>query len=57
MIPLFPELKRALQELDHITEPGTVRVIARYRDATQNLRTELTRIIEKAKLTAWPKPG
>src|SRR5205823_13617452 len=37
-------------------EPGTVHVVTRYRDADQNLRTRMLRIIRRAGLTAWPKP-
>jgi hypothetical protein len=31
-------------------------VITRYRDATQNLRTQFGRILRKAGLKPWPKP-
>src|SRR5262249_39340983 len=34
---------------------GAVHVITRYRDANQNLRTQLNRIIARAGLEPWPK--
>src|SRR5262249_48777225 len=58
IIPLFPELQQALQDVwDEIPE-GTeaTHVITRYRDTRQNLRTQLCRIIRKAGLKVWPKP-
>jgi hypothetical protein len=30
--------------------------VTRYRDADQNLRTQMLRIIRRAGLTPWPKP-
>jgi integrase len=55
-IPLFPELRPFLEAAFDDAEPGTVHVVTRYRDADQNLRTQLLRIIRRAGLTAWPKP-
>jgi len=54
-IPLFPELRRYLEEVWDQTEPGTVYVITRYRESNVNLRTQLLRILEKAGLKPWPK--
>ncbi len=54
-IPIFPELLPHLRECFELAEPGAVHVITGYRDATQNLRTQLTRIIKQAKLEPWPK--
>ena len=55
-IPLFPELRPYLEEAFELAKPGTVHVINRYRDPTQNLRTQFLRIIQRAGLKAWPKP-
>lgn len=54
-IPIFPELRKPLMDVFTEAEPGTEHVITRYRDARQNLRTQLQRIIKKAGLEAWPK--
>jgi len=54
-IPLFPELRPYLQQAFDEAEPGTEYVMTRCRDARQNLRTHLTRIIHRAGLKPWPK--
>lgn len=54
-IPIFPELRPYLDEVYHTAPPGTVYVITRYRDASQNLRTTFQKIILRAGLTPWPK--
>lgn len=54
-LPMFPELRSALEETFEAAEPGTVHVINRYRDGNQNLRTQLGRIIRRAGLKPWPK--
>lgn len=56
VIPLFPELRPHLEEAFDLAEAGTVHVINRYRDPTQNLRTQLLRILKRAGLEVWPKP-
>ncbi len=55
VIPLFPELRADLEAVWDAAEPGSEYVISRYRDANQNLRTQLERIIRKAGLRPWPK--
>ena len=55
MLPLFPELLPHLREAFELAEPGMEYVITRYRDATQNLRTQLERIIRRAGVEPWPK--
>ncbi|HEY1628407.1 MAG TPA: site-specific integrase, partial [Tepidisphaeraceae bacterium] len=55
MIPLFPELEPLLTTALAEAPEGTEYVITRYRDRNCNLRTQLERIIRKAKLTPWPK--
>jgi len=54
-VPLYPELRVHLREVWEQAAPGTARVINRYRCSTQNLRTQLCRIIKRAGLTPWPK--
>ena len=56
IIPLFPELLPLLNEVwDNLSEEAGEFVITRYRDTNANLRTRLTRIIERAGLEVWPK--
>jgi len=54
-IPLFPELRPYLEEQFERAEPGTVHVICRARGPNSNLRTQFTRILQTAKIPAWPK--
>jgi len=54
-IPLFPELLVHLREAFELAEPGSEWIIARHRDASVNLRTQLTRILRKAGLSPWPR--
>ena len=54
-VPIFPELRRYLEEVDEQAEPGTEWVITRYRGDDTNLRTQLQKIIKRAGLTPWPK--
>ena len=54
-VPIFHELAPMLGECFELAEPGSTFVITRYRDTTQNLRTQLCRIIERAGLDPWPK--
>jgi len=61
IVPLWPEMKAELDALWSIMEPGvkvplTDFVIQRYRGSEQNLRTQLNRIADNAKLVKWPKP-
>ena len=56
IIPLFPELRGTLLENFEQARPGESRVITIYPASTANLRTQFTRIIERAGLTPWPKP-
>jgi integrase len=55
LVPLFPELAPYLHEVFAEAEPGTERVITRYRQPNSNLRTQLKRIIHKAGLKPWPR--
>ena len=56
MLPLFPELRPHLEAAFDEAPEGTEFVITRYRDATQNLRTQFTKIVRRAGLTPWDKP-
>lgn len=55
IVPLFPELRSYLDAAWEQAEPGAVHVVTRYRDAKQNLRTQLLRIISRAGVKPWPK--
>jgi len=54
-VPIFPELRPALEEAFDQAEPGTLHVIQRHRTDNANLRTQFRRIIRKAGLMPWPK--
>ena len=54
-IPMFPELRPYLEAVWDEAPEGTEFVITRYRQRNCNLRTQLQRIIVKAKLEPWPK--
>jgi len=54
-VPMFPELKPLFQDVFDQAKSGTIYCITRYRDKTVNLRTQLTRIINRAGLEPWPK--
>ncbi len=55
VIPLFPELEPYLTAAHQAALPGDVFFINRYRDPAANLRTEFKRIIDRAKVTPWPR--
>lgn len=55
VVPVFPELRPYLLDAFEHAEDGAEYVITRYRDATQNLRTQLMKIICRAGLEPWPK--
>lgn len=54
VVPIFPELRPYLEAA--FEGDDSQHVITRYRNATANLRTELLRIIKRAKLKPWQKP-
>jgi integrase len=54
-VPLFPELLPHLEEAFERAAPGTAHVITRWRDAAQNLRTGLLRILRRAGVKPWPR--
>jgi len=55
VVPIFPELLSLLEEAFDMAEEGTQYVIQRYRNPTQNLRTQLKKIIRRAGVEPWPK--
>jgi len=55
LIPMFPELVPHLREVFELAEPGSERVITRYRRQYQNIGMQFGRIVRKAGLTPWPK--
>ena len=55
VVPLFPELRKYLDEADEIAPERTEFVITRYRDTDSNMRTTFQKIIKRAGLTPWPK--
>lgn len=54
-LPLFPELRPLLDAAFEQAPEGAMYVVARHREASVNLRTQLHRIIRRAGLTPWPK--
>ena len=56
IIPMFPELEMAIQDVYDVAEEKTVHVITRYRLKNQNLRTTFTTIIKRAGVVPWAKP-
>ena len=54
-IPLFPELLPYLQDSAELAAEKTEHMITRYRDASQNLRTTMLKIIKRAGLEPWER--
>ena len=54
-IPLFPELEPYLRDAFELAAEGTEHVVTRYRDASQNLRTTMLKIIRRAGLEPWER--
>jgi len=54
-VPIFPEIAKALDDSWDAAPEGAVYCVSRYRDKTANLRTQLGRILETAKVEQWPK--
>ena len=53
--PVFPELSLLIEEAREVAPADSEFMIQRYRDSTQNLRTQFKRIIKKAGIEPWPK--
>lgn len=54
-VPLFAELEPHLKKLHDEAEEGQEFVITRYRRGTQNLRSQLLRILDRAEVAPWPR--
>jgi hypothetical protein len=55
LIPLFPVLRPHLGAAFDEAEPGTEFVVSQYRKGSDNLRTQMQRIVERAGLKSWPR--
>ena len=55
VVPMFPELRRYVEQAWDEAEPGATYLITRYRDANCNLRSQFLRIIKRAGLAPWPR--
>ncbi len=53
--PIFPELRPYLEEAWDVADDGATRVISRYSNPKQNLRTQFERIITRAGHQPWPR--
>jgi hypothetical protein len=53
--PHFPELRPYLEDVRELAPDDAVHVITRYRDPVQNLRTQLLRIVKRARVQPWPR--
>lgn len=56
VVPMFPQLAPHFQAVFDQAPEGATHVITRYRDASQNTRTQLCRHIVVAGLKPWGKP-
>lgn len=54
--PLFPELRAELETGFELAPEGTVHVINRYRDPSQNLRTTFEKILDRAGVQRFDRP-
>ncbi len=55
-VPLFPEVRAALDHLWELAAEGATAVFTRFRGSEQNLRTQLSRWCERSGVRPWPKP-
>ena len=55
VVPLFDELRPILAEAFEQAAEGAVYVVASYRDANANLRTQFKRILRRAGVASWPR--
>ena len=54
-LPMFPEIRKALEETWEAAPEGAVYCVGRYRSGSANLRTQLMRILVSAGVSPWPK--
>ena len=55
VLPIFPELRPLLEDAREVVPVDSEFIIQRYRNSTQNLRTQFQRIITKAGVKPWAK--
>lgn len=55
IVPLFPELRPYLEKAFYEAPEGAEFVITQYRYPSQNLRSQLLKIIKRAGLKPWPR--
>lgn len=55
IVPIFAELRPHLDEVFELAAEGAEFVITRYRQANQNLRTQLLRILNRANVLPWER--
>lgn len=56
IVPLFPELREILDDAYAVAPDGSEFVVDGLRNAATNLRTQFSRIVQRAGLTPWPRP-
>jgi integrase len=54
-VPICPELRAILEEGFDLADDGAVAMLPRVKSGKVNLRTGLTRIVERAGLSPWPR--
>ncbi len=54
-LPMFPEIRKALEESWEAAPEGAVYCVGRYRGGSANLRTQFMRILVSAGVAPWPK--
>ena len=54
-VPMFPEVRKALDEAFEAAAEGSVRCVDEYHSNVTNLRTQFNRILKKAGVEAWPR--
>ncbi len=54
-LPMFPEIRVALEEAWEAAPEGAVYCVGRYRGGSANLRTQFMRILLSAGVAPWPK--
>jgi integrase len=55
VVPMFPEVRKALQDAWEAAPDGAVRCIDGYDEKTPNLRTQFNRILSRAHVEPWPR--
>jgi integrase len=54
-VPMFPEVRKALEDAYDAAPVGAVRCVDEYDEASPNLRTQFNRILCRAHVEAWPR--